>query len=126
MRIKLRDDSIETERQSAICKHLKRLPSIAFVVRINSGCARRGKTIIWFYRIFIGGKETIIGKNLPDIIGMTNKGRFFAIDVKCKGEPATPGQQEVIDLINRKGGLAGTAETPMEAEKVITGGEGGG
>lgn len=43
---------------------------------------------------------------IPDIVGCTPQGKFFAIEVKFGANKASPLQVYNIDEINRRGGIA--------------------
>jgi len=40
-----------------------------------------------------------------DLIGLTNQGRFLAVECKSDRGKPTPGQESFIDMVNRLGGI---------------------
>lgn len=56
-----------------------------------------------------------------DLIGLTSKGQFFAIEVKTSTGRPTKQQLTFISAIKEKGGLAGIARTTEEAINIING-----
>lgn len=50
-----------------------------------------------------------------DLIGITPRGKFLAVEIKtCKGR-ATPEQLRFIEAVRKHGGIAGIARSPEEA-----------
>lgn len=89
---------LEKEIQASILDYLK-LKRI-FCWRNNSGMQ---------FLPSANGKMRAIRIGLPgsaDILGITNDGRFLAIEVKRPGGKARPEQQEFLDAISSRGGLA--------------------
>lgn len=72
------------------------------VLRINNIAIRKGQR---FIRSVIRG-GTNDGKGVSDIIGCTKYGRFFAIEVKRKGEFPTDEQRAFLADVERIGGIA--------------------
>lgn len=58
-----------------------------------------------------------------DLIGITQDGRFLAVEVKTEKGRIRPEQIRFIDHIKSKGGLAGIARSVEDAVKIIS--EGG-
>ena len=59
-------------------------------------------------------------QGVPDVIGVEKStGRFIGIEVKAKGGKLTSAQQNFIDLINKKGGLAIVAYSIDEVMKIL-------
>ena len=59
-------------------------------------------------------------KGSSDIIGITNQGKFFAIEVKtAKGRPSKE-QVTFIEHVNAKGGIAGIARSPQDALDLLS------
>lgn len=54
-----------------------------------------------------------------DLIGLTDKGRFFAIEVKTDTGRASKEQKIFIAQIIKQGGLAGIARSPAEALAIV-------
>jgi hypothetical protein len=54
-----------------------------------------------------------------DLIGITPAGQFVALEVKTKNGRPTKEQQNYIDVIKKRGGLAGVARTETEALQII-------
>ena len=56
---------------------------------------------------------------LSDIIGIMPDGRFLAIEVKAEKGRVAPHQQEFIDSINARGGVAFVARSVHEVEEAL-------
>jgi hypothetical protein len=56
-----------------------------------------------------------------DIIGITRKGRFFAIEVKSKDGRASEQQKNFIKAIKLKNGIAGIAKSVEDALSLLDG-----
>lgn len=54
-----------------------------------------------------------------DLIGLTNKGAFFAIEVKTKAGRATKEQLNFIKQVKANGGKAGIARSVKDALRII-------
>ena len=54
-----------------------------------------------------------------DLIGLTDKGQFFAIEVKTDTGRASKEQKIFIAQIIKQGGLAGIARSPKEALAIV-------
>lgn len=115
------DNPLETDRLEGIQNYLKRHPRVKFFIRINGGGGQVGKRWMWFYRLFGKGAETQNGKGVTDIIGMTKDGRFFAIEAKRPGEKPTEEQAWFMAMVIAAGGIAGVAETWIDAEQLLAG-----
>lgn len=57
-----------------------------------------------------------------DIIGITQDGRFLAVEVKTPTGRVTEDQIRFIDAIRRKGGVAGVARSVEDALLLLSGG----
>jgi hypothetical protein len=53
-----------------------------------------------------------------DLIGMY-RGRFLAMEIKIPGERLTVEQQNFIDIINAKGGIAGVVTCPEDVRSLL-------
>ena len=87
----------EQDLQNSILEYLSYRPGTYW--RINSGM------IPATYK----GKKRMIKlapKGFADIIGITNKGQFVAIEVKVGKNKPTPAQTEFLETINKSGGLS--------------------
>jgi len=60
-------------------------------------------------------------KGVSDILGIVPPGRFLAIEVKRPGKKATQLQQQFIDNVNAKNGLAFVAYSVDEAAEKLGG-----
>lgn len=90
---------------------LRSHPKVAFCWREQSGSFGEGQRII-----------TVGFRGKPDLIGMTRKGRFFAIECKnSKGGVESPEQAYYLSLVRAGGGLAGFASSVDDAVKIIEG-----
>ena len=65
------------------------------------------------------GKYNI--KGVADILGITDDGRFIAIEVKRPGGRASREQQNYLSRIKALGGIAGIATSVLEAKEILTG-----
>lgn len=54
-------------------------------------------------------------KGSSDLIGITTSGIFFAIEVKTPKGRTTKEQEQFINHINERGGIAGVARSPKDA-----------
>lgn len=55
-----------------------------------------------------------------DLVGITQSGRFLAIEVKTAKGRASKEQLIFIDAVNSAGGIAGIARSPEEALELIS------
>lgn len=89
---------------------LRAHPNVAFAWRLQSGVFKDGER---FVRVGF--------KGMPDIVGMTMKARFFAVEIKREvGGTVTPEQRETLNRIGICGGLAGVAHSAAEAIAIIS------
>jgi len=88
----------EHEIQSSILEYLTRCSSIAWVRRLNSGKFRVSDKAgtRWIQAGWVGA---------PDIIGMTTKGQFLAVEVKAYSGVATSEQIEFLQCVRAGGGI---------------------
>lgn len=56
-----------------------------------------------------------------DLIGIAPDGRFLAVEIKTKTGRVRPEQQQFIDAIRRKGGIAGIARSVEDALALLRG-----
>lgn len=54
-----------------------------------------------------------------DLIGITSEGIFFAIEVKTAKGRASKEQEQFIEHIRSKGGIAGVARSPQDAVDLL-------
>ena len=67
-----------------------------------------------------GGHWITLGyPGVPDIIGMTKQGRFFAIEVKKPKEKPTQKQLEYLEMVDDNGGLSDWVTCVEDAEALI-------
>lgn len=59
-------------------------------------------------------------KGSSDLVGITNDGIFFAIEVKTPQGRVSKEQQHFIDHVNEKGGIAGVARSPQDALDLLS------
>jgi len=59
-------------------------------------------------------------KGSADLIGITNTGKFFAIEVKTPKGRASKEQIQFIEHVNKQGGIAGIARSPQDAVDLLT------
>ncbi len=59
------------------------------------------------------------GKGGSDIIGITNEGIFFAIEVKTAKGRTSKEQEQFIEHIKSKGGIAGVARSTQDAVDLL-------
>lgn len=70
--------------------------------------------------IYVKARNTYIPSHAPgvsDILGVLPGGRFLAIEVKAPKGRVSPHQQQFIDSIIQRGGLAFVAHSVQEVEK---------
>lgn len=79
------------------------------IQRINTGCFKVGNRFV-----------RTAAKGTLDFEGYDNHGRFVGIECKRpKGGRTSPEQQERIDDINKKGGVAGIATSGADAYDLL-------
>lgn len=110
---------LETDRQSAIVRYLRFEPQVKFVIRLNGGGRRLAGAFVWFYRLFVSGREEQKGKGVSDLIGQLQDGRFFAFEVKRPGEQPSEEQAAFLALVRAGGGVSGVVERWEEARSII-------
>ena len=74
--------------------------------------------------IYVKARNTYIPSHAPgvsDILGILNDGRFLAIEVKAAIGRVSPHQQQFLDEINSRGGLAFVARSVEEVEQYLNG-----
>lgn len=81
-----------------------------FVLRTNAGVFFDSR----------GNRVTIGFKGLSDLVGCTNTGRFYAIEVKLPGYKPRDDQQRFLDAMSRTGALAGCAHSVEEALEIVS------
>lgn len=98
-------------RETAIMNEIMATLSEAgcFVLRTNSG--------VFFDQR--GSRVRVGFPGLSDLVGCTDSGRFYAIEVKVPGEKPRDNQKAFLGLVERLGGLSGVATTPEEALRII-------
>ena len=63
--------------------------------------------------------NTGVPQGFADLFGITDSGRFFAIEVKSPTGRVSSQQKQFIEHIRAKGGLAGVARSVDDAVKII-------
>lgn len=81
-----------------------------FVLRTNSGV----------YYTPNGDRIRIGFPGLSDMVGCTEDGTFFAIEVKVPGKKPRENQKAFLDMVKKHGGLAGVATSPEEAIEIVS------
>lgn len=102
----------ESDIQNAILDMLIKHPNVSHAHVMTTGKIK-GR----------GGHWITLGyPGVSDIIGMTKKGRFFAIEVKVPGKTPSREQIDYIDLINSNGGMADWVTNVEDAKALIDAG----
>lgn len=60
-----------------------------------------------------------LGVGSSDLIGLTNKGRFLAIECKTTTGRIRPEQIDFIDFVNKNGGIAGICRSVEDFKKLL-------
>lgn len=60
-----------------------------------------------------------LGVGSSDLIGLTNKGRFLAIEAKTDKGRISPEQQDFIQFVNRNGGIAGIVRSVEDFRNLL-------
>lgn len=114
---------LEGDIQGQIIEYLRHEQARGRVVwfeRSNGGGGRVAGRWVWFYRLFLLGKEPVsTGK--ADITGMLDGGRFFALEVKQRGKKATTDQREYLEAVASGGGIAATVRSFQDAKRELFG-----
>ena len=114
---------LEGDIQAQIIDYLRHEQSRGRVVwfeRSNGGGGRVGARWVWFYRLYLLGKEPV-SNGKADIVGMLPGGRFFALEVKQRGKKATADQREYLDAVAAGGGIAATVRSFKDAKRELFG-----
>ena len=114
---------LEGDIQAQIIDYLRHEQSRGRVVwfeRSNGGGGRVGARWVWFYRLYLLGKEPV-SNGKADIVGMLPGGRFFALEVKQRGKKATADQREYLDAVAAGGGIAATVRSFQDAKMALFG-----
>lgn len=82
----------------------------AVVWRNNIGQYKDGQRVIRYGVCNPGG---------ADLIGLTDTGKFLAIEIKRPGELPRPAQAAFLDAIRRMGGIAFVATCPKDVYFVL-------
>ena len=116
--------NLERKIQSEIRLSIPQMGAVAF--RANIGQAWTGSdvnrlpdgtVIIRNARPFNSG----LPAGFSDLFGISNKGQFFAIEVKAPRGIVSDHQQHFLDFISAKGGLAGVARSVEDAKYILEG-----
>ena len=59
-------------------------------------------------------------KGSSDLIGITNKGKFFAIEVKTEKGRTSKEQEQFLEHVRLRGGISGVARSPQDALDLLT------
>lgn len=104
----------------AYLRHEQARGRVVWFERSNGGGGRVAGRWVWFYRLFLLGKEPVsTGKS--DIVGMLDGGRFFALEVKQRGKKATADQREYLAAVAGGGGIAATVRSFQDAKRELFG-----
>lgn len=100
-----------TEQQivNSILDSIASRADIVWYARMNTGAAYGAQ----FVRFGFPG--------LSDIIGQLRDGRFFAIEAKRPGQPATQDQQAFLHWVRSNSGIAGIATSSEAAHAILNG-----
>lgn len=66
----------------------------------------RGNKVWRQQNISYGNRKNIATPGIPDIIGWDCEGRFLAAEVKTKGDRFSQAQQDFLNELKKKGGIA--------------------
>ena len=114
---------LERDIQAQIIAYLRHEQARGRVVwfeRSNGGGGRVGARWVWFYRLYLLGKEPV-SNGKADIVGMLPGGRFFALEVKQRGKKATADQREYLNAVASGGGIAATVRSFQDAKMALFG-----
>ena len=101
-------------------RHEQARGRVIWFERSNGGGGRVGARWVWFYRLYLRGREP--GSNgKADIVGMLPGGRFFALEVKQRGKKATADQREYLEAVAAGGGIAATVRSFQDAKRELFG-----
>ena len=101
-------------------RHEQARGRVIWFERSNGGGGRVGARWVWFYRLYLRGREP--GSNgKADIVGMLPGGRFFALEVKQRGKKATADQREYLEAVASGGGIAATVRSFQDAKRELFG-----
>ena len=95
--------SEKTDIQDVIFEHLVWRGWL--VIRVNSG--RKGNIPFNLWQCLGMDRRP---KGAADLMGCTDTGQFFAIECKKPGKKPTPEQEEFLQAVERRGGLAIVAD----------------
>ena len=115
--------ALESECQAQIIDFLRAEQARGRVIwfcRVNGGGVKTAAQFIRFYALYLPGTEKR-SRGYPDIHGMLQGGRYFALEVKQPTEEATPEQAAFIAAVRAGGGIAGVVYDWQGAEKVLRG-----
>ena len=93
----------------AILSYLRVDPNVALYGRFNSGAHYEGERYIQSNSI----------RGCADILGMTQGGQFFAIEVKSAKGRLSQHQDDFLAKVLSGGGLAGVARSVDDARRVL-------
>lgn len=116
--------ALESECQAQIIDFLRAEQlrgRVCWFCRVNGGGVKTDRRFIRFYALYCLGIEKR-SRGYPDLHGMLPGGRYFALEVKRRGEHATPEQSEFIDAVQAGGGIAGVVRSFEDARKLLEGG----
>lgn len=105
--------ALESDTQSQIVDFLRAEQlrgRVIWFCRVNGGGVKTATQFIRFYALYLLGIEKR-SRGYPDLHGMLPGGRYFALEVKRKGERMTPEQKEFIDAVLAGGGIAGVVRS---------------
>ena len=114
---------LEGDIQGQIIDYLRHEQARGRVIwfeRSNGGGGRVGARWVWFYRLYLRGKEPV-SNGKADIVGMLPGGRFFALEVKQRGKKATADQREYLDSVAGGGGITATVRSFQDAKMALFG-----
>lgn len=104
----------------AYLRHEQARGRVIWFERGNGGGGRVAGRWVWFYCLFLLGREPVsTGK--ADITGMLAGGRFFALEVKQRGKKATEDQREYLEAVSSGGGIAATVRSFQDAKMALFG-----
>lgn len=116
--------ALESECQAQIIDFLRAEQlrgRVIWFCRVNGGGVKTATQFIRFYALYLLGIEKR-SRGYPDLHGMLPGGRYFALEVKRRGERETVEQREFIDAVLAGGGIAGVVYGYEDARELLEGG----
>jgi hypothetical protein len=92
---------------------------------LSNGATRLWRFPVGNYELIDGRRIQVGVSGMSDLLGITDNGRFVAIEVKAPKAHTKPAllekQRLFVDTVRRLGGLAGFADSPEDAQRILNG-----